>query len=48
MTAIEVEWVMPVTNTAAGLCFFMGDPDSEVIQERGTVVIDDVFIVAVD
>jgi hypothetical protein len=48
MTAFMVEWVMPVTNTDAGLCFFMGDPDSSVLLEDGRVVIDDVSLVALD
>jgi Carbohydrate binding domain len=48
MTAFAVEWVMPVTNTDAGLCFFMGDPESVVILEDGRAVIDDVSLVAVE
>jgi hypothetical protein len=39
MTPYTVEFVMPATNSDAGLCFFMGDA-------TGTVVLDDVSVVA--
>jgi len=45
MRSFTVEWSMPVTNTDAGVCFFMtANPGAPVLIEDGEVVIDDVSL----
>lgn len=49
MRSYTVEWSMPVTNTDAGICFFMtATPGSSVPIDDGVVVIDDVSLVNLD
>jgi hypothetical protein len=49
MSSYTVEWTMPVTNTDAGLCFFMtATPGSSVPIDDGEVVIDDVSLINLD
>ena len=49
MRSFTVEWIMPVTNSDAGLCFFMTPtPNAQVLIEEGEVVIDDVSLTPLD
>jgi hypothetical protein len=49
MRSFTVDWVMPVTNTDAGVCFFMTAMAGAPVQiPDGEVVIDDISLTTLD